>query len=267
MGNRIPGPVCGSRLGPDWIDPGTTCRSKSSPPGPAGHQAAGSGSATAGSAQRSSSAVPGAKPRPRRCPGPKNIKKAIRLIKQSPLADVDNDYGHEIIRLLDLYEQRAGERYRDGIRYKNVEGARGEWTGIGIGIRRDFCGNIEGTILELVHEASHARFAQTNPLPDRSRESIIQNETDSELYSILNQIDIYNWLRERNPNFIDQRMEQRIWLLQSGKLRQVIEYTVKSDRPPHEVDGGSNPDVVEPGAEEEQKNRIEPSVIEIEPPR
>lgn len=40
MGDRVPGPLCGERLGPDWIDAGTLCRSRSSSPGPTGRQGA-----------------------------------------------------------------------------------------------------------------------------------------------------------------------------------------------------------------------------------
>ncbi|MBI4579693.1 MAG: hypothetical protein HY718_08330 [Planctomycetes bacterium] len=36
MGERLPGPTCGAKLGSDWIDDGTMCRSRSSPPGPTG---------------------------------------------------------------------------------------------------------------------------------------------------------------------------------------------------------------------------------------
>ncbi len=36
MGERIPGPLCTFRLGMFWIDSGTMCRSRSSPPGPVG---------------------------------------------------------------------------------------------------------------------------------------------------------------------------------------------------------------------------------------
>jgi hypothetical protein len=37
MGNqRIPGPICSTRIGDDWIDDGTLCRTKSPPPAPAG---------------------------------------------------------------------------------------------------------------------------------------------------------------------------------------------------------------------------------------
>lgn len=32
----VPGPLCGERVGADWIDAGTSCRSKSSPSGPIG---------------------------------------------------------------------------------------------------------------------------------------------------------------------------------------------------------------------------------------
>lgn len=34
MGGRAPGPLCSARLGDDWIDAGTTCRSKTNRPGP-----------------------------------------------------------------------------------------------------------------------------------------------------------------------------------------------------------------------------------------
>jgi len=33
MGERIPGPTCGSQLGPDWIDSGTTALNRCEPPG------------------------------------------------------------------------------------------------------------------------------------------------------------------------------------------------------------------------------------------
>jgi hypothetical protein len=36
MGERVPGPLCSTRVGDDWIDLGTTCRSRSSKPGPTG---------------------------------------------------------------------------------------------------------------------------------------------------------------------------------------------------------------------------------------
>jgi hypothetical protein len=34
MGARPPGPTCSARLGTDWVDGGTSCRTRSSPPGP-----------------------------------------------------------------------------------------------------------------------------------------------------------------------------------------------------------------------------------------
>jgi hypothetical protein len=243
MGNQIPGPICGSQVGPEWIDSGTMCRTKSSPPGPTG---AGTGSIAIGNALGPiSSPALGALPRPRPCPGPANIEKGIKVLREeSPLRDVD--YGQRILELLVLYEKQKGRAYRDGIRYGKVEGARGDWYGTGITISEEFCESIEGTILELVHEASHARFAQTNPLQDRSKESIIQNATDSELYAVINQIDIYKWLKERNPLFTDQRMEQRIVLLESGKLRPAIEGEERKARTPHGVEPETTPRVVEP---------------------
>jgi hypothetical protein len=36
MGNRKPGPVCSTRVGDDWIDKGTACRTRVGAPGPAG---------------------------------------------------------------------------------------------------------------------------------------------------------------------------------------------------------------------------------------
>jgi hypothetical protein len=40
MGNRVPGPICSTRVGDDWIDDGTLCRTKSAPPQPVGIAAA-----------------------------------------------------------------------------------------------------------------------------------------------------------------------------------------------------------------------------------
>lgn len=34
MGNQVPGPMCTSRVGDEWIDQGTMCRTQSLPPGP-----------------------------------------------------------------------------------------------------------------------------------------------------------------------------------------------------------------------------------------
>lgn len=35
MGTRHPGPICSARLGSDWVDAGTSCRTRVGPPGPA----------------------------------------------------------------------------------------------------------------------------------------------------------------------------------------------------------------------------------------
>ena len=40
MGKRVPGPICSTRVGDDWIDGGTLCRTKSAPPSPVGVAAA-----------------------------------------------------------------------------------------------------------------------------------------------------------------------------------------------------------------------------------
>jgi len=242
MGNRIPGPVCSSRLGPDWIDSGTTCRSKNSPPG-----AVGLGPASHGKASGRRRALP----RPRRCDGPGTIKKGIRVLRdESPFAE--HDYGREILDLLDAYERRE-KNYREGISYGKVEGARAEWHGTGITIREDFCGDVEGTILELVHEASHAHYDQVSPLQDHSMESIIQNETDSEYYSVINQIDVYLWLKERNPQYTDDFMERRIKLNEMGLLRKMLEDIMRRERTPHSGKPEPTPGVTTPHRKAQKK--------------
>src|SRR5678816_2030428 len=35
-GSSVPGPICSTRVGDDWIDDGTSCRAKSLAPGPVG---------------------------------------------------------------------------------------------------------------------------------------------------------------------------------------------------------------------------------------
>jgi len=252
MGDRIPGPTCGSRLGRDWIDPGTTCRSKNSPKG-----AVGLGPASHGRTSGRRRALP----RPRRCDGRGTIKEGIRVLRdESPFAEYD--YGKDILDLLEAYERRE-KHYREGIRYGKVEGARAEWHRTGITIREDFCGDIEVTILEMVHEAAHAHYDQISPLPDRSMESIIQNETDSEYYSVINQIDVYLWLKERNPQFTDEFMERRIKLAEQGQLRKMLEDMMRADRTPH----SGNPEPPPTQQKKTQKKKPRPHVIHVEPPR
>ena len=38
-GHQTPGPLCGHKVGKGWIDDGTTCRARTSSPGPVGHRA------------------------------------------------------------------------------------------------------------------------------------------------------------------------------------------------------------------------------------
>ena len=63
-------------------------------------------------------------------------------------------------------------------------------------------------------------------------ESIIQSETDSEYYSVINQIDVYLWLKERNPQYTDEFMERRIKLSEMGLLRKMLEDIMRRERTP-----------------------------------
>jgi hypothetical protein len=220
MANRRPGPICSSQFGPDWIDTGTMCRSRSIPPGPRGFEA----SHIPVVFRLTMSLVIGAAPnKQRRSP----VEKAmlgddIERIARSPFGRTPE--GRDIVELLRNLD--AHER----IAYGETGGARGDFYGTGITVNKDYYGNMCKTILEMVHEASHAMWRAKHPIRKGKVESV-KEAADNELYAQENQLQIYTWLKDAqrlcNP---DPEMELRLERQARGTLRSVIEENVMKER-------------------------------------
>ncbi len=233
MAGQKPGPICSSKLGPDWIDAGTMCRSRTSPPGPLGCDCT---QLPAPEADRSSSPhmplamrlatslVMGATPKkPERLEGEKAmIQYDIELIAGSPFGLTPE--GRKIVKVLHDLDAR------DGIAYGETGGARGDFYGTGITVNKDYHGNACQTILELVHEASHATWRAKHPLVKGKPESL-KEATDNELFAQENELKIYTWLKDKQHLIVsDPEMEQRLKRQADGTLRSVIEAHEREER-------------------------------------
>jgi hypothetical protein len=220
MASRIPGPICSSQLGPEWIDPGTMCRSRTCPPGPPGLEPPHIPIA----ARLASSLVMGAAPKkPKRLPGEKSmLADDIDRIAVSPFGRTAT--GEKVVRLLRRLDAQ------DGIVYGETDGdARGEFYGTGITVRKDYYGNACKTILELVHEASHMLWRAEHPIRKGKMESV-QEATDNELYVQENQLAIYTWLKDELGWPPDPDMDLRQKRQAKGTLRSTIEANIRAER-------------------------------------
>jgi hypothetical protein len=114
------------------------------------------------------------------------------------------------------------------IAYGDTEGARGNFYGTGITVNKDLSGNVGETILELVHEASHATWRARHPL-GKGHDETIDEATDNELFAQENELKIYQWLKLKQQ-FSDAQMEARLERQAKGTLRSGILEHEKAER-------------------------------------
>jgi hypothetical protein len=195
MADRKPGPICTSKLGEDWIDDGTGCRARTSAPGPLTQEEID------------------------RAEAEKEIIKAdISLIASSPFGHTPD--GKTIVKVL------KGFNAQNRITYGETGVARGEFLGTEITISREYAGKFGPTILELVHEGSHATWRNRHPLDEDGEP--FEDAVSNELFAQQNELIIYKWVKTQ-INFSDDDMEKR--LRRSPKeLKAVIEENEKKDR-------------------------------------
>ena len=134
---------------------------------------------------------------------------AIQTIAQSPFGRKHK--GHKIVRALEICRSNkkiSFEEMTDGSRGAEVLGE--------ISISADFYQKKPGTILELVHEGTHAlHFFHNNPdfrydrLERAKPESTHDNAAD-EAEARANQLEIYLWLQTQFQGYTDAEMEQRL---------------------------------------------------------
>jgi len=160
---------------------------------------------------------------PNRLPGEKEmIQDDIKCIAGSPFGGTPE--GRKIVDLLHRFEAS------DDIAYGDTEGHRGEYYGTGITVNKEYYGNACKTILELVHEASHATWRAKHPIGKGKRESL-DEATDNELFTQENQLAIYKWLKEvKHLCTSDPVMEMRLQRQAAGTLRPVIEANEREQR-------------------------------------
>ncbi|MEY2429841.1 MAG: hypothetical protein QOJ40_2726 [Verrucomicrobiota bacterium] len=195
MPDRKPGPICTSKVGDDWIDDGTGCRARTSTPGP----------------------VEPHEPDP--AAEEKAIIKAdISLIGSSPFGHTPE--GKTIVKLLE------GFAAQNRIQYGDTEGDRGHFEG-DIKINKDYSGKFGETILELVHEGSHATWRDQHPLGKGGE--TLEDAVNNELFAQQNELKIYKWVKTQIP-FSDEDMEVRLRRQAAGKLKEAIEEKEKKDR-------------------------------------
>lgn len=207
MGDRRPGPECASELGADWIDGGTMCRSQSKAPGALG-------------AGESAPA-----PKPARLEGEKAmIAYDIDIIADSPFGRTSD--GKQVVRLLRQLDAH------DNIAYGETHGdppPRGEWDGKSITVHKDFYANACKTIVELVHEASHAIWRGRHPIGKGKKEST-EEGAENEYQSVKNQLAIYKWLRDVRHFPSDAELERRLQQEEAGTLRSAIGENERASR-------------------------------------
>ena len=206
MGERTPGPLCGSRLGNEWIDTGTNCRSRSGAPGPLGIL---------------TSLVMGAAPvdldaKKKEDEAKIMFRDGINTIAASPFAKTPE--GKEIVKLL-------RELFKSGnIRYgQTLDGSRGDWDGTTIRVNEDYRGIAYRTIPELVHEATHALWRKKNKTAPKDEKDKWKADIDDELHARENQLIMYTHLRDKLGWPKDSLMEMRLERQKNGTLRQTIE--------------------------------------------
>jgi len=205
MSGHRPGPICGSKLGPDWIDSGTLIRSRSGAPGPLGMVMA---------------LVMGAKP------GNQDEQKAAEQamfdydIDQIEKADIPGFKNKGLI-IAQLRSLNRDFKIQYG---GNLETSRGDWDGSTIRISDNYRGKSYPTMIELVHEGTHA--LTTKQKSTRAGNAKTMSNSDEELQSQQNQLLMYAYLRD-SKGYEDETMEQRLRDLNSGKLKRDIEDSFK----------------------------------------
>ena len=213
MADRIRGPICSSRLGPNWIDQGTLCRTRTSARGPLGFVM---------------SLVMGAAPATVEATDPKRDDKLlldydIGTIAESPFGKTS--LGAQIVKLL-----RSALQSGDIVYGETLDGGRGEWDGKTITVNQDFRGKFFPTVLELVHEASHVLWrkshAKKTNAKDRREDAIAD-----ELQSRENQLLYYKYLKAKKGCPDDSALERRLTRQNNGTLRQSIEQEYDSSNP------------------------------------
>jgi hypothetical protein len=209
MGLGYPRPLCTFFLEADFLDTGTTALARSPAPVPAGSEE----SATA---------------KPEMVEGQKGIFNVdIDIIASSPFGRTGD--GKQIVALLRNWNATGKITY--GVTHPIVDGdepPRGEWEGNVMTINHEFSTNLGKTIVELVHEASHAIWRGGHSL--KGKPESLEQAVENELFCVNKQLEIYKWLRDVRHFPTDLVLEMRLEQVAAKTLRSSIEEHEKKIR-------------------------------------
>ncbi len=199
MGGRKPGPACSSSHGNNWIDHGTNALWRSHAPGPLGLVLP----MIMGAADEDKAATQGI------------FKYDIGTIADSSFGKTAE--GREIVKLLRALNAKGLLIYA-----ATVEDGRGDWDGEAIRVSENYRGKMFPTVIELVHEGTHALWRKNHPFGKGSKADHAQSIAD-ELHAQENQLLMYRYLKEKKGCPEDAELELRLQLQASGELRRTIE--------------------------------------------
>ena len=220
MGDRKPGPLCSSQLGPDWIDNGTSCRSRTSSRGPLGMLMSLAMGATPKGRKKEEQDEQGEQDKAL-------IEYDIQVIHSSGFGKTGE--GKQIVALLNHLN-------KDGkIAYGNTgaDEGRGDWDGEKITVNEDFRQNLCSTSATLVHEASHALWRRKHPKPSgNDKSALFKDAVEDELHAQENELIIYTWLKSNKGCPSDFLLDTRLGRKNNGMLRKVIEESFSAIKTP-----------------------------------
>ncbi|MDB5799687.1 MAG: hypothetical protein JWL63_626 [Rhodocyclales bacterium] len=211
MSGRKPGPTCSASHGKHWIDRGTSTRWRSHAPGPLGLLLP----LIMGAAPVSAEADAGAQIEEDKSAAQGMIDYDIGIIADSPFGKTAE--GKDIVKLLRALNSNGKIVYA-----ATVEDGRGDWDGEIIRVSENYRGKMFPTVIELVHEGTHALWRKKHPFRKGSKPNREQNIAD-ELHAQENQLLMYKYLKEKKGCPDDSELELRLQRQANGELRKTIE--------------------------------------------
>jgi hypothetical protein len=211
MAGRKPGPTCSSSHGKRWIDHGTAPRWRTGAPGPLGMLLP----LLMGALPATDATDENANADDDKAAAQGMISYDIGIIADSPFGKTAE--GKEIVKLL-----RALNSQGQIIYAATVEDGRGDWDGETIRVSENYRGKMFPTVIELVHEGTHALWRKKHPFKKGSKANREQSIAD-ELHAQENQLLMYKYLKDKKGCPDDAELELRLQRQASGELRKTIE--------------------------------------------
>jgi hypothetical protein len=147
----------------------------------------------------------------------------IDIIAKSPFGT--SAEGKEMAQLLNVLNHSGNVVYGE-----TLDEGRGDWDGATIVVNQNFRGKFFPTVLELVHEGSHAVWRKHHPTKAKSGKDAPEDNVTEELHAQENQLLFYKYLKKAKGCPDDPELELRLERQARGTLRQFIEERFKKSK-------------------------------------